>query len=138
MRVPVGGAQLALAARPVRRLPMLPVRAQTTAGCRVNVLAYECHGCHTRMGDDLPYCRTCGDDMLAVQAVTSQPEPSSDKQRITICVLFKALGEMHKDTRMRDLSRYTGRQVSDYGQLTAAEAVTATAKLRERNRGTRS
>ena len=101
-------------------------------------LLYVCHQCGTRLGDALPWCPTCQDDTLAVCAgTTSQPEPIRHDQRIAICVLFKTLGVMHRETRMRDLSRYIGRRVSDYGQLTAAEARTASAALRERNRGTR-
>ena len=100
----------------------------------MTVLAYVCHKCGTWMGDALPYCRICQDDMLAVQVATSQPEPISDGQRVTICVLFRELGVVNRAERMRDLSRYTGRDVGDYDQLTAAEAGVATAALRERNR----
>ena len=103
----------------------------------MTVLAYVCHRCGNWMGDALPYCRTCEDDMLAIRAATSQPEPIRERQRITICVLFRELGVVNRAERMRDLSRYTGRQVSDYDQLTAAEADAATAALRERNRGKR-
>ena len=99
---------------------------------------YECHRCRTRLGDSIPWCPTCRDDVLAIRVDTSdQPEPIRDLQRIAICVLFRELGVMHRETRMRDLSRYTGRHVSDYDQLTAAEADTAAAALRERNRGIR-
>jgi len=134
VRVPVGGAQLAVEARRMRQLPLhrLPGQAPVAA---MTVLAYVCHKCGTSMGDALPYCRTCQDDMLAIQAATSQPEPIRHQQRIAICQLFKTLGVMHKATRMRDLSRYIGRDVSDYDQLTAAEADTAAKALRERNRG---
>ena len=99
-------------------------------------VAYVCHQCGTRLGDALPWCPTCRDDVLAVRVTgTTQPEPIRTEQRVAICELFKVLGVMHKATRMRDLSRYIGRQVSDYDELTAAEANAATAALRERNRG---
>ena len=102
----------------------------------MTVIAYVCVRCGTRLSDD-DWCIACRDKVLAIQAPTSQPEPIRGGQRIAICVLFKTLGVMHRETRMRDLSRYIGRHVTDYDQLTAAEADTAAAALRERNRGTR-
>ena len=99
----------------------------------MSILAYVCHKCGTWMGAALPYCRICQDDMLAVQAATSQPEPISEPQRIAICQLFKVLGVVNRAERMRDLSRYISRPVGDYDQLTAAEADTATKALRKRN-----
>ena len=99
---------------------------------------YVCVRCGTRLGDSIPWCPTCQDNVLAERVTgTSQPEPIRHQQRIAICQLFKLLGVMHKATRMRDLSRYIGRDVGDYDQLTAAEADTAAKALRERNHGVR-
>ena len=60
------------------------------------VLAYVCVRCGTRLGDG-DWCPTCRDKVLAERVATSQPEPISDKQRITICVLFRELGVVNGD-----------------------------------------
>jgi len=68
--------------------------------------AFVCFRCGDRAGDDAPYCHTCHDDMLTIGVTTTtQPPRITWDQRITICVLFKELGEVNKATRMRDLSR---------------------------------
>jgi hypothetical protein len=89
-----------------------------------------CARCRTiRLDPDDPWCHSCHDSTLTIEA-----EPAITKQqRIAICRLFIQLGVMHKATRMADLSFYARRRVTDYDQLTAAEADTVTKQLRERS-----
>jgi hypothetical protein len=95
------------------------------------VMNLVCARCRTmRLDPDDPWCHRCHDSTLTLET----DPPISKQQRITICRLFIQLGEMHKATRMRELSFCIGRRVTDYDQLTAGEAVIATTKLRERTR----
>ena len=81
---------------------------------------YACVKCTEPLGDWCdPYCPICEDDTLAVEVL--EPGITRD-QYIEICRHFKAQGENHKLTRMRRLSKFTGRTIHDYWDVTQTEA----------------
>jgi len=70
--------------------------------------------------------------MLAVGVTTTtQPQPITTKQRIAICVLFKALGIHRRADRMRELSRHAQRPIGAFEHLTTAEAAHIEHTLRQ-------
>jgi 23S rRNA G2445 N2-methylase RlmL len=78
------------------------------------------------------YCPTCGDDTIAIEGAQRHPDPIRPGQYRAICAYFTTCGIVNRAERMRDLSKLAGHAVSDYWELSAAEATAAMEALKER------
>jgi hypothetical protein len=87
-------------------------------------VTWVCATCGTAVVGDAydPWCETCGDDVISIPATHFEPEPISRGQYIAICRHFSAYGEVNRARRMRRLTKFTGRDIGDYWDLTQAEA----------------
>jgi hypothetical protein len=92
---------------------------------------WACAVCGTlRLDPESPWCHHCHDNTLSVK---TEP-PITQAQYVAICRLFTSMGEVHRASRMRYLTRAAGRPISDYWELTASEADTIRAALEEEAR----
>ncbi len=74
-----------------------------------------------------PWCDVCQSDTVARQA--GVPEPARPGQIRAIRALFISRGEVNRNRQLRRIARITGRPVTAYAQLTAAEADTVKTTL---------
>jgi hypothetical protein len=77
------------------------------------------------------YCPTCRDDTIAVEGTQQHPDPIRPGQYRAICAIFTSCGVVNRAERMRRLSKLTGRRITDYSELTSAEAAEVKTALKE-------
>ena len=83
------------------------------------------------------WCPTCTTDTLAVEVAEPKPPRIRPGQYRAICSYFTSRGVVNRERRMRRLTQLTGRYITDYWDLTEAEATTVAATLKDWAHGIR-